>query len=250
MEHPTPTGRQELSEPENTEFPREEAELPVTKICVRCNQSKPLSHFKRRTGRRSGSASRRNTCRACRRQAEKRKVAEASGSAAAATTAASDPTAPVTLEPRRRIKRPPPPAPPKPEGPDSSVLRTTREGIVRMRGVTDKGRRWYQETDLDTAVTLVKEFAAVVVNPYTIRRIYSNKKFRRYILTRDRYTCYYCGEYGDTIDHLLPRAKGGHTTPLNCVCACSLCNQSKADRSLDDFMEGAQDEPAAYPADE
>lgn len=109
-----------------------------------------------------------------------------------------------------------------------------------MRGQTDKGRRWYQETDLETAVVLVREFAAVVVNPTTIRRIYSNKAFRRYILSRDRYTCHYCGEYGDTLDHLLPRAKGGHTTPINCVCACNLCNQDKADRSLEDFMVSAE----------
>lgn len=146
--------------------------------------------------------------------------------------------APAQAVAARPWKRPPLPAlPPKPEGPDPSVLRVNRHGIVGMRGKTDKGRRWYQETDLETAVTLVKERAAVVVNRHTIRRIYSNKAFRRYILERDRYTCYFCGEPGDTIDHLLPRAKGGHTTPANCVCACALCNQSKADQTLQDFIE-------------
>jgi hypothetical protein len=68
------------------------------------------------------------------------------------------------------------------------------------------------------------------------QRLFSNKDFRKYILTRDHYTCYFCGEYGDTIDHLLPRAKGGHTTPDNCVCACNVCNQSKADKDLEQFM--------------
>jgi 5-methylcytosine-specific restriction endonuclease McrA len=106
-----------------------------------------------------------------------------------------------------------------------------------MRGRTDKGRRWHQETDLETAVTLVREHAAVVVNRHTVRRVYSNKTFREYILKRDQHTCHFCGEYGDTIDHLLPRAKGGHTTPVNCVCACMLCNQNKADLTLDDFMQ-------------
>lgn len=110
-----------------------------------------------------------------------------------------------------------------------------------MRGKTDKGRRWHQETDLETAITLVREHAAVVVNRHTIRRIYTNKSFRQYILMRDRNICYFCGEYGDTIDHLLPRAKGGHTTPANCVCACSECNQSKAARSLDEFMGEFED---------
>lgn len=120
---------------------------------------------------------------------------------------------------------------------DPSSLRTNRQGLIRMRGKTDKGRRWHQEIDMELAVTLVKEKAAVVVNRYTIRRLFSNKDFKRFILNRDQYTCYFCGSYGDTIDHLLPRAKGGHTTPLNCVCACNLCNQSKAAMDADEFMQ-------------
>lgn len=119
-----------------------------------------------------------------------------------------------------------------------------------MRGKTDNGRRWYQEVDLELAETLVREHAAVVVNRYTIRRIYTNKEFRKLILTRDNYTCCFCGEYGDTIDHLLPRAKGGHTTPDNCVCACMACNQSKADRDVDEFIaRGFPPEPVRQPAE-
>lgn len=119
---------------------------------------------------------------------------------------------------------------------DPAGLRPTRLGFIRMRGKTDNGRRWYQEVDPELAVTLVRERAAIVINQHTIRRIYSNKEFRELILTRDNYTCHYCGLYGDTLDHLLPRAKGGHTTPDNCVCACNECNQSKADRDFDEFV--------------
>lgn len=104
-----------------------------------------------------------------------------------------------------------------------------------MRGKTDNGRRWYQEIEPELAHILVKEGAAVVVNRHTIRRLYSNKEFRQLILTRDNYTCRFCGKYGDTIDHELPRAKGGHTTPANCVCACYECNQLKANRDADEF---------------
>ncbi|MNK42264.1 HNH endonuclease [compost metagenome] len=121
---------------------------------------------------------------------------------------------------------------------DPALLRPNRLGMVRMRGRTDRGRGWQQEVDLELAVTLVREHAAVVVNPHTIRRLYTSKGFRRYILTRDHYTCYFCGEYGDTIDHLLPRAKGGHTTPDNCVCACNMCNQMKADKDAEEFLKG------------
>jgi hypothetical protein len=220
-------------------------ELQRLRLCPRCNLEKPLSHFMRRSGKRAGVNSRRGLCRACRKKSKKQRhpaapqASTASADAPGVNPAAGEQAA--VIVPRRLIKRPPPAPPSRPQGPDASVLRPTREGVIRMRGQTDKGKRWYQETDLDTASVLVREFAAVVVNAHTIRRLYSNKKFKRYILMRDQYTCYFCGEYGDTIDHLLPRAKGGHTTPLNCVCACNLCNQSKADRSLEDFMEQAED---------
>ncbi|MDQ0723692.1 hypothetical protein QF049_004953 [Paenibacillus sp. W4I10] len=149
-----------------------------------------------------------------------------------------------------RPRRQTPSAPVAIDPEDPASLRTNRQGMVRMRGKTDKGRRWHQEVDMELAVTLVKEKAAVVVNRYTIRRLFSNKDFKRYILTRDHYTCYFCGSYGDTIDHLLPRAKGGHTTPLNCVCACNLCNQSKAAMDAEEFMRsGIPEWNAAHQAE-
>lgn len=261
-----------LQEPQsarNDELAAESVEEAETqRLCPRCNMHKPLSHFMKRTGKRSGKNARRGMCRSCRKKTKKLRrltgqensppeqsteLAEGSpvpaagfGSAppvpagAAGSPGTSGEEHPSQVPMRRLSRRPLPEPPPKPPGPDASVLRPTREGIIRMRGHTDKGRRWVQETDLETASVLVKEYAAVVVNAHTIRRLYSNKKFKRYILMRDQYTCYFCGEYGDTIDHLLPRSRGGHTTPMNCVCACSLCNQSKANRSLEDFMEGAE----------
>lgn len=214
-----------------SEEPSVEAEPARVRVCKACGKSKPLPQFQHRSRKRSKFITRyRSVCRSCRKR--KRKVGVPEPGSEAVSGGLVLPAAP----PRPRIRKPLPAPPPKPDGPDPSVLRLTREGIIRMRGRTDKGRRWQQETDLETAVVLVKEYAAVVVNRHTIRRIYTNKSFREYILSRDRFTCHFCGDYGDTIDHLLPRAKGGHTTPVNCVCACNLCNQSKADRTLDDFL--------------
>ncbi|MNI66897.1 HNH endonuclease [compost metagenome] len=149
------------------------------------------------------------------------------------STGSKGKTRPRAADPRRKA---PQLRGPKPDPQDASALVPSAKGMILMRGHSDKGRRWHQEIDLELAVTLVKEHAAVVVNRRTIRRLYSNKDFRAYILTRDNYTCHFCGLYGDTIDHLLPRAKGGHTTPDNCVCACNLCNQTKADQYVEEFM--------------
>lgn len=53
--------------------------------------------------------------------------------------------------------------------------------------------------------------------------------------------CAYCGkkiEFDDmTIDHILPQSKGGKDTPENTVPACQLCNNQKADRSVEEFRD-------------
>ncbi|WP_307344978.1 HNH endonuclease [Metabacillus malikii] len=56
------------------------------------------------------------------------------------------------------------------------------------------------------------------------------------ILVRDNYTCHYCGNYGDTVDHIIPKSKGGLTTPKNCICACNACNKEKADQDYNNFL--------------
>lgn len=57
---------------------------------------------------------------------------------------------------------------------------------------------------------------------------------RANIYKRDRYTCQYCGKQGMqdlTIDHILPRSRGGVSSWSNCVLACWECNAKKADRT-------------------
>jgi 5-methylcytosine-specific restriction endonuclease McrA len=56
---------------------------------------------------------------------------------------------------------------------------------------------------------------------------------RKNILRRDSYKCSYCGR-GDlplTIDHVIPKAKGGFDSWENLVCACTICNNKKGDRT-------------------
>jgi len=58
---------------------------------------------------------------------------------------------------------------------------------------------------------------------------------RRNLFKRDRNTCQYCGARPGTaeltIDHLLPRCRGGVSTWENCALACVMCNRRKADRT-------------------
>ena len=58
---------------------------------------------------------------------------------------------------------------------------------------------------------------------------------RKNLFKRDKYTCQYCGlQPGPeelTVDHLVPRSRGGTSTWENCVLACVECNKRKADLS-------------------
>ena len=54
---------------------------------------------------------------------------------------------------------------------------------------------------------------------------------RHGVLERDRRTCAYCGGAASTIDHVLPRSRGGANTWLNTVASCGRCNQRKGDRT-------------------
>ena len=48
---------------------------------------------------------------------------------------------------------------------------------------------------------------------------------------RDGRRCGYCGGEATTIDHILPRSRGGRNTWKNTVAACGPCNQRKGDRT-------------------
>lgn len=57
---------------------------------------------------------------------------------------------------------------------------------------------------------------------------------RSMIYKRDRNTCQYCGATSKlTIDHVIPRSKGGQDTWENLVVACSKCNTLKGDKLLE-----------------
>jgi 5-methylcytosine-specific restriction endonuclease McrA len=56
---------------------------------------------------------------------------------------------------------------------------------------------------------------------------------RRNVLERDRHTCQYCNYRGDqlTLDHVIPRSRGGGDSWENLVAACVRCNIKKGNRT-------------------
>jgi hypothetical protein len=64
---------------------------------------------------------------------------------------------------------------------------------------------------------------------------FAYRYIRLKVLARDKYTCYWCGQPGFTMDHVVPWSKGGRTTMTNCICACEECNGQRGDTPADEF---------------
>lgn len=67
----------------------------------------------------------------------------------------------------------------------------------------------------------------IVLSPKSAR-----KKFRESIFEAWEWKCAYCEKQlcdrTATIDHIIPKHKGGHNTRNNLACCCNSCNKSKA----------------------
>ena len=69
--------------------------------------------------------------------------------------------------------------------------------------------------------------------PYA--KISQNRPSRTMIYKRDGHKCQYCGSTKNlTIDHIIPRSRGGEDTWENLVVACMPCNTRKGDKFLDE----------------
>ena len=58
---------------------------------------------------------------------------------------------------------------------------------------------------------------------------------RRAVFARDGGRCVYCGGVATSIDHVVPRSRGGRHEWGNVVSACRRCNHVKADRTVSDL---------------
>jgi 5-methylcytosine-specific restriction endonuclease McrA len=90
--------------------------------------------------------------------------------------------------------------------------------------------------------TAMRSPSITVASPLVIRLRYMVKVpfhrrtalSRRAVFARDDYRCQYCGRTADSIDHVMPRSRGGEHIWENVAAACRPCNLTKRDRTPDE----------------
>jgi 5-methylcytosine-specific restriction endonuclease McrA len=68
------------------------------------------------------------------------------------------------------------------------------------------------------------------------------------VFVRDDGRCQYCGARAESIDHVVPRSRGGEHTWENVVAACRACNTRKRDKLLEQTSMHLLRHPVAPPA--
>ena len=76
-----------------------------------------------------------------------------------------------------------------------------------------------------------------LVHYVRVPRMVQRKISRRALFARDNWRCVYCGSAGGrlTLDHVIPRSRGGDSTWENVVTSCAPCNLRKGNRLLDEI---------------
>jgi 5-methylcytosine-specific restriction endonuclease McrA len=88
---------------------------------------------------------------------------------------------------------------------------------------------------LDKASEIIPDKVVQLKN-FLMKKPFPLKYSKRSIFIRDAYTCQYCGaslsHSKATIDHIVPRYRGGKSSFGNCVTACARCNTEKGHKPL------------------
>ena len=86
-------------------------------------------------------------------------------------------------------------------------------------------------------MSILHSSKAYVYNLQTTSSAEAQRLWRRDIKEKWHYKCAYCGDGNNlTIDHVVPRCKGGTDFTKNVVCCCSDCNQRKGHEPWEEWF--------------
>ena len=110
---------------------------------------------------------------------------------------------------------------------------TVRRAVVLLlkekAELIERGRHELRSESSTLARPVVIRLVTYVKVP---RDTHRRKITRRAVFARDSWTCQYCGSRSNlTVDHVIPRSKGGASSWENIVASCAPCNRRKGDRT-------------------
>lgn len=99
--------------------------------------------------------------------------------------------------------------------------------------LSDKADLLHDDGSLAHAERLAIPIPSVIRLRYVVKVPYRRQTAlsRRALFARDGNSCQYCGGLADSIDHVMPRSRGGAHTWDNVAAACRPCNLAKRDRT-------------------
>jgi 5-methylcytosine-specific restriction endonuclease McrA len=99
------------------------------------------------------------------------------------------------------------------------LLKEKAEVIERGEGVLHSETMQIDRPDVIRLITFVR----------VPRDVHRRRITRKAVLARDAWTCQYCGRNkpGLTVDHVIPRSRGGESIWENIVASCASCNRRK-----------------------
>jgi len=112
-----------------------------------------------------------------------------------------------------------------------SVRRAVLLLLKEKAEIVEAAEAYLRSARIQLPVPLVIRLVCYVRIPHRLALPVS----RRTVLARDQYTCQYCstqpGRALLTMDHVIPRSRGGDTCWENVVTACGPCNRRKGGRT-------------------
>lgn len=119
-----------------------------------------------------------------------------------------------------------------------SIINSTRAFVINYKGNADVLVEHDEYFNLINEDLKIKKPSIIKVHKYVNQQYKKVPLNRENIFKRDNYECVYCGETYRrvlTIDHVVPKSKGGPDSWENLVTACRNCNHEKADLTLEEY---------------
>jgi 5-methylcytosine-specific restriction endonuclease McrA len=114
-----------------------------------------------------------------------------------------------------------------------NVCSTRRAHVLVWKGKAEVVER-YDEPLRTSTNTYVRPHVIRLVSYVRVPRSVKRRISRRALFARDGWRCVYCGDGTSrlTLDHVVPRSRGGDSVWENVVTSCATCNHKKGNRLL------------------